>query len=89
MNREYRAVFSYPDSILGKTSDTYGPWRKTEKASWDDHVPRSEETHGWRSATQSRVIGPIETDTDLKAYQEYQKKQLEDWKMLQKRKAGY
>ena len=60
--REHRAVFSYPGSILGPTPDTYGPWRSTLAQAAKDRVPRSEETLGYRSGFQSRLVGPTEPE---------------------------
>lgn len=57
---EFRAVFSYPGSILGPTPDTYGPWRSTLQEAAKDRVPRSEETLGHRSGFQRRLVGPLE-----------------------------
>ncbi|UVK61401.1 hypothetical protein SEA_GINGERBUG_67 [Microbacterium phage Gingerbug] len=62
LTREHRAVFSYPASILGPTPDTYGPWRSSLQEAAKDRVPRSEETLGWRSGFQARVVGPIEPE---------------------------
>lgn len=62
LTSEHRAVFSYPSSILGKTPDTYGPWRSSLQEAAKDRVPRSEETLGWRSGFQTRVVGPIEPE---------------------------
>lgn len=53
---EYRAVFSYPGSILGPTPDTYGPWRRTLQEAAKDRAPRTEETWGTRSAFQRRLV---------------------------------
>ena len=55
---EWRAVFSYPGSILGPTPDTYGPWRSTLEDAVKDGAPRGEETHGYRSAIQHRFVTP-------------------------------
>jgi hypothetical protein len=60
MMTEYRAVFSYPSSILGLTRDTYGPERKSEEATKTDYCYRSEETRGWRSGTQTRQVSDWE-----------------------------
>jgi hypothetical protein len=53
---EWRAVFSYPSSYLGPTSDSYGPPRNTRKEAESDRVPRAEETRGWRSGVQTRTV---------------------------------
>lgn len=56
MSYEYRAVFSYPDSILGKTSDSYGPHRLKLEETYLDRCYRPEESYGWRSGTQARQV---------------------------------
>jgi hypothetical protein len=62
LTTQHRAVFSYPSSILGKTADTYGPWRDTLADAAKDRVPRSEETLGWRSGFQRRAVTPTQPE---------------------------
>lgn len=53
--KEYRAVFSYPPSILGETPNSYSyPVDSLDKV--PKHAPRSEETWGWRSGIQQREV---------------------------------
>lgn len=58
--REYRAVFSFPESYgfsgeLEAEPDSYSrPTR--DRAKVPTHAPRSEETHGWVSGVQSRLV---------------------------------
>ncbi len=57
-SEQWRAVFSYPPSILGPTPDDYGPERDTQEQASRDRPNRPEETHGWRSGLQYRVVTP-------------------------------
>lgn len=58
MGMEYRAVFSYPPSILGRTDRGYGPPRASKGEAERDQPWRSEESRGWRSGVQEREVSP-------------------------------
>lgn len=53
---EWRAVFSYPPSILGLTPDSFGPSRLSAEETKKDSCWRPEESLGWRSGTQRREV---------------------------------
>lgn len=60
LTRQFRAVFSYPPSTLGATRDSYGEWRETYAATEKDQPWRPEESLGWRSGTQTRLVSEPE-----------------------------